>query len=90
MRLNFKSQKPLTQEEASQKDIQFAVENTKLQLSSDILATKKSLAEKKEEIEVVKTTYPFDTARYINLSVEIEGLEDGLKRIETIQKEFGF
>jgi septation ring formation regulator EzrA len=59
-------------------------------LSSDILATKKSLAEKKEELKVVKTTYPFDTMKYIQLSVEVEGLEEGLKRIEDIQKEFGF
>ena len=89
MRLNFKEQKPLANEELSQREVQSAVEKTKLQLASDILATKSAIADVEEEIEVIKTTYPLDTQNYVNKVSELTGLKEGLKQITTLQKELG-
>ena len=89
MRLNFKEQKPLANEELSQREVQSAVEKTKLQLASDILATKSAIADVEEEIEVIKTTYPLDAQKYVNKVSELTGLKDGLKQITALQKELG-
>lgn len=88
MRLNFKEGKALSSEELSQREINRAVENAKLQLAADISATKYALADKKDELEVAMTTSPLDTKTIINLQVEVENLEDGLSRLEKLKKEF--
>ena len=89
MRLDFKNQKPLANEELSQREVQSAVEKTKLQLASDILATKSAIADVEEEIEVIKTTYPLNTQQYVNKVSELTGLKEGLKQITNLQKELG-
>jgi len=90
MRLNFKEGKALSSEELSQREINRAVENAKLQLAADISATKYALADKKDELEVAITTSPLNTKDIINLQVEVENLEDGLSRLEKLKKEFGW
>lgn len=87
MRLDFKNQKPLASEDLSQQDVQFAVEDAKQQLNSDILATKRAIFEKEKAIAEIKTTYPLDVKAYVEISAELDGLEDGLKRIKALQKE---
>ena len=89
MRLDFKNQKPLASEEMSQREVQSAVEKTKLQLASDILATKSAIADVEEEIGVIKTTYPLDTQEYVNKVSALTGLKEGLKQITNLQKELG-
>jgi hypothetical protein len=48
------------------------------------------LATKKSELDEAKTSYPIDTLKIINLQIEVESLEDGLKRLEILKKEFNF
>ena len=90
MRLNFKEGKALSSEELSQKEVNRAVENAKLQLAADISATKYALADKKDELEVAMTTSPLNTKTIIDLQVEVENLEDGLSRLEKLKKEYGW
>ena len=90
MRLNFKERRPVSSEELSQKEINRAVENAKLQLAADISATRYALADKQEALEVAMTTAPLNTKLIIDLQVEVENLEDGLSRLEKLQKEFGW
>lgn len=90
MKLNFKERKLVSNEELDQKEIQYAVEEAKLQLQSDILATEKSLASKKAELDDAKCTVPLNSINIINLQIEVESLEDGLKRLNALKKEFGF
>ena len=89
MRLDFKNQKPLANEELSQREVQSAVEKTKLQLASDILATKSAIADAEEEMSVIKTTFPLDAQKYVNKVSELTGLKEGLKQITNLQKELG-
>ena len=66
------------------------VDEAKLQFDADVLNTKRALATKKAELEEAKTSYPIDTLKIINLQIEVESLEDGLKRLEILKKEFNF
>ncbi len=90
MKLNYKEKKLLSEEEKSQKDIEFAVDSTKLQLYADILTTKHGISEVENELREIKTTYPFDTEKYIEKVSELDGLKDGLNKLEELKKEFGF
>ena len=90
MKLNYKEKKLLSQEETGTQEVLFAVEDAKLQLQSDILATKRSLETKKAELEDAKTTYPLDSTKIVSLMEEVESLKKGIKSLEALQKEFGF
>ena len=90
MRIDFKNKKLLSQEEASEKDVQFYVEESKLQLQADLLSTRRSLESKKAALEEAKTTYPLDCTNIVELMDEVEGLKKGIKNLEALQKEFGF
>ena len=90
MRIDFKNAEALSSEEVSQKEVKYAVENAKLQLQSDILATESALADKKAELDEAKTTYPLDSLNIVNLEIEVENLEDGLLRLKKLKDEFGW
>lgn len=90
MRINYKDKKVLTMGEATEQEVSFAVEDAKLQLQSDILATKRVLESKKSDLEVAKTGYPLEPKRIIDLMNEVEAYEDGVKKLEKLSVELGF
>ena len=90
MRIDFKKEKALSSKEVSQKEVKYAVENTKLQLQSDILATESALADKKVLLDELKTTYPLNSVDIVNVQIEVENLEDGLRRLKALKEEFGW
>ena len=89
MRLNYKTKKALSQEETSQKDIKLAVEKAKLQLASDILATKSAISDTADKLDELKTTYPLDTPAIVEHMAKLESLQDGLKKLEELKDELG-
>lgn len=90
IRLNYKQKTFLSTEAQSQKEINFAVEDAKLQLSSDILATKRAIAEQETILSEIKTTYPLDTQNYVEYSSKLASLKEGLVILEALSKELGF
>ena len=90
MRINYAKKELLSEEELNQQEVSYMVDEAKLQFDADVLNTKRALATKKAELEEAKTSYPIDTLNIINLQIEVESLEDGLKRLETLKKEFNF
>lgn len=58
-------------------------------MQSDILATQSALEDKKQELDDAKTTYPLSAINIVNLMTEVEGLEDGLKKLKALQEELG-
>jgi hypothetical protein len=74
-------------EERKEQDVQFEVKQAELQLSSDILATEKSLAEAMMKKTSAILSKPFDSQAIINLDIQIESLEDGLKRLNTLKED---
>ena len=87
MKIDYKNRKLMSSEEMTQKEIEFKVESAKLQLQSDILATKQSKAEVEAKLEAAKHSYPLDTQAIINCQLELESYTDGLNRLEELMKE---
>ena len=90
MRINYAKKELLSEEELNQTEIAYMVDEAKLQFDADVLNTKRALATKKAELEEAKTSYPIDTQAIINLQIEVEAYQDGLKRLEILKKEFNF
>ena len=90
MKINYKEKALLSSQENTQKEVEFMVEDQKLQFQSDLLATKRDLATAKAKVEDLKTDYPLDLGAIIEAQLEVEALEDGLSRMEKLQEEFGF
>ena len=89
-RINYAKKELLSAEELNQQEVSYMVDEAKLQFDADVLNTKRALATKKSELDEAKTSYPIDTLKIINLQIEVESLEDGLKRLEILKKEFNF
>ena len=89
-RINYAKKELLSAEELNQQEVSYMVDEAKLQFDADVLNTKRALATKKAELEEAKTSYPIDTLNIINLQIEVESLEDGLKRLEILKNEFNF
>ena len=90
VKLNYAEKKLMCESEVAQQEVSFMVNEAKLQFEADELATKRALATKQKELDEAKMTYPLDTNRIINLQIEVEGLEDGIKRMGKLRKEFDF
>jgi hypothetical protein len=77
----------MSSEEMTQKEIEYKVESAKLQLQSDILATKVSKAEIEAKLEAAKHTYPLDTPKIIECQAEVEAYAEGLTKLEALMTE---
>ena len=74
-------------EEKSQEELSYKVEQAKLQLQADKLATKKSLAEAKKNLDAKYTSDIFSPKDIVQLKDSIESLEKGLAALETLESE---
>ena len=90
MRINYAKQQLIDQETMNQSEIEFAVRKTKLNFQSQKLATEEYLVKIKQELEVVKTTYPLDLQKVCDLTDEVANNEKLLKTLENLAKEFNF
>lgn len=90
MKINYKDKKYISQEEIESQDIEFMVEDTKLQFQKDYLETKKELSVARLNLDDLKTDYPLDIQAIIDKEVEIENLSDALSRMDRLKEEFGF
>lgn len=90
MKIDYKEKKLLTQDETAEKEVVFMVEETKLQLQSDVLATKRDLEKAKAKLASLKNDYPLNPQAIIEVQLNVESLEDGLKRLENLSEELGF
>lgn len=90
MLLNYKEQKLLSEEQKSQKEVEYAVKSTKLQYQSNLLATQSALDEAKKKLNDLKCEYPLNFEEVINTTNEVESLEKGLATLQSLGKELGF
>ena len=56
-------------------------------LEADILATKRAMAARRSDLSRAKATYPLDAHRVLEFQVDIESMEDGLKRLNALKEE---
>ena len=90
MKIDYKKKVLLSSEEVDESKVEFAVEDTKLQLESSLLATKRSLAEAKDKLKSLKQEYPIDFQKIVDVTNTIRDLEDGVKILNALRKELGF
>ena len=89
MKLDYKNRKQLSSEVQDQKEVEFAVQNTRLQFEADKLATKRAIAEYQEKLDNLKSDYPIDIQEIITTQGELKNLQAGLEAIIALQKELG-
>ena len=89
MKLDYKNRKQLSSEVQDQKEVEFAVQNTRLQFEADKLATKRAIAEYQEKLDNLKSDYPIDIQEIITTQEYLKNLQAGLEAITTLQKELG-
>ena len=76
-----------SQVEKNQEEMQAQVESAELQLQADLLATRKSLAKSKRELDELKSSPNFNPSLIISKKKEVEGFEEGVKELEALRKE---
>ena len=89
MKLDYKNRKPLSSEAQDQKEVEFAVQNTRLQFEADKLATKRAIAEYQEKLDNLKSDYPIDIQEIITTQEYLKNLQAGLEAIADLQKQLG-
>ena len=90
MKINYKEKRFISEEEQTSRDIEFMVEDAKLQFQKDLLETKKELEASRLVLADLKTNYPLDIQAIIDTQVEIENLSDAITRMDELAEEFGF
>jgi hypothetical protein len=90
MKVDYLNKKVLSEEAVENSQVEYAVESTKLELQSALLATKKSLAEAKSALEDLKSNYPINIEAIVKKQLEVRDYTNGIEIIESLQKEYGF
>ena len=90
MKVDYAIKKLLSEEAVNKTKVEFAVDSTKLELQSSLLATRKSLAEAEQNLKDLKTTYPLNIEAIVGEQLKVRDYKDGIKIIEDLQKEFKF
>ena len=76
-----------SQQDLDQQAMSHEVELGKLQLQSDILATKQALAKAEKDLVDSKLSVPFTPGNILSAMQEVEALKAGLKALEELQVE---
>lgn len=74
-------------QEREEQEVEFRVEEMEQSLQADILATKRALAARKSDLARAKSSYPLNANKIIEFQIDIEGMEDGLKRLNALREE---
>lgn len=76
-----------SQQEKDNQELEFQVEAAKQQLEADILATKRELAIENKKLLEAKSSRTFNSQKIIDVQIKIEGLQDGLARLNNLLAE---
>ena len=90
MKINYKDKKFISPEEVESKEVEFMVEDARLQFQKDLLETKRALQDSQMDLNDLKTDYPLDVQAIIDKQIEVENYKDAIKRMNKLAEEFGF
>ena len=90
MKINYKDKKFISPEEVESKEVEFMVEDARLQFQKDLLETKRALQDSQMDLNDLKTDYPLDIQAIIDKQIEVENYKDAIKRMNKLAEEFGF
>lgn len=89
-KIDYKQKKLLSTEEVGREQLELAIQEVKLNLEGDALATQREVIKCERELKEAKQEYPLDIDRIIAKTKSLEGYKKGLEIIQGLQKEFGF
>ena len=75
-------------EEKEQEVNEMAIEEGKLSLDADILATKKELQAATRRLANAMGAVPFNSQMIVSAQVEVDSLNEGLERLEKLKEMF--
>lgn len=90
MKINYKDKKFISPEEVESKEVEFMVEDARLQFQKDLLETKRALQDSRMDLNDLKTDYPLDVQTIIDKQIEVENYKDAIERMNKLAEEFGF
>jgi len=70
-----------------QEQVGFMVEEQEQLLAGTVLKTKQLIAAARKDLAGLKDSYPLNPQDIIDKQIDLEGLEDGLERLISLQKE---
>lgn len=73
-----------TEQEKQNDELDYVVQEGKLQLEADINETKKALSQAKRTLATQKAAVPFETTAVLKTMATIDGLEQNLARAEAL------
>jgi hypothetical protein len=76
-----------SQQEKDQQELSLQADQAKLDLQQDIVATKRSLAEAEIRLLRTKSSIPFNSQAVVNAQIGVEGLKEGLARLNALDAE---
>lgn len=85
--LKYSERLQMSQTEKDSQESQYQVEQAKLQLSSDILATQQSVMNASKRVDELKGQFPLKSADIISAQGDLEGFEQGLKMLKALESE---
>ena len=85
--LKYKELLQQSAQERESQDLQFVVENAKLQLQSDKLATQQKVSELTRKVNDLKRAEPISFQAILSAQDELRGYIEGLARLEDLEKE---
>ena len=88
IKIDYKNKKVL--EPNPEKEVAYMVEETDLNLQQDVIATKRKLKEQMIVLNEIKSSYPLDVQRYLEVKSNVDALKDGLIEVANLQEELGF
>lgn len=90
MKIDYANKKSLSQEMVDQENLEYSIEQTKLDLEGQKLTTQRLLSTAEKELASLKTDFPLDTKAIYEKVLEVEERKNQLSFIERLQIEFGF
>ena len=90
MKIDYAKRKNLSQEAVDQENLEYSIEETKLDLESQKLALQRSLSTAEKELASLKTDFPINIKDIYEKSLAVEEYKKQLSFVEKLQAEFNF
>ena len=90
MKIDYANRKSLSQEVIDQENLEYSIQEPKLDLETQKLSLQRSLSTAEKELASLKTDYPINIKAIYEKSLTVEELKNQLSFVEKLQAEFNF
>ena len=90
MKIDYANRKNLSQEAVDQENLEYSIQETKLDLETQKLSLQRSLSTAEKELASLKTDYPINIKAIYEKFLTVEELKNQLRFVEKLQAEFCF